>query len=209
MLTSSSSDDLRWDLRVRSFCHESLQPLSLLAKGGLFCLVRHLGHRIYAREPVGSTLIFAGDAKLHEPAQDDVESSTRQLFDVRNHSGAADRINRRPSSIVRFVSWLQRRHPDDAVTLQRISHHRAIARFEDVQRPRDAREEHRHLEREDWNHRRELVQHLAPCPAAGIAPGQCRQPTRDWLSLLRTRVSYMAFVSPFGHGASDALGATG
>ena len=75
---------------------------------------------------------------------------------MRDQPSAADPVDRRPSLVLRLESRLQQRHPDDPVIVQRVTHHLAIARLEDVERQVDARKQHGVRQREEgkggWEH---------------------------------------------------------
>jgi hypothetical protein len=72
--------------------------------------------------------------KTLQALQRDVESPVGQRLGVRDQPGAADGVDRRPSLVLGLESRLQQHHPDDPVVVQRVAHHRAIARLENVQR---------------------------------------------------------------------------
>ena len=98
------------------------------------------GSGVDVREPVRPAGVLAGDAELLDAAQHDVVAAVGERLGVGDHAGAADREDRRPALVVRLVARLQQHHADDAIALQRVGHHRAVARLEDVQRQEHVRE---------------------------------------------------------------------
>ena len=53
-----------------------------------------------------------------------------------DRAGAAERVDRRPAVVVLLVPGLEENDADRAARLQRVFHHLAVARLEDVQRQR-------------------------------------------------------------------------
>jgi len=94
------------------------------------------------RPPVRAGLVFAGDAEAIEAAENDVVAAVWKLFAMRDQSAAPDAVHRRPPFIVGFPPFAEQRHPDHAVGCERVGHHLAVPRLEDVERQKDPGEKH-------------------------------------------------------------------
>ena len=69
---------------------------------------------------------------------------------VSDDAAAADRVHGRASLVIVFPPRLQQHHPDHAIARDRVGHHLAVPRFEDVERQEHVGEEHNVGEREEW-----------------------------------------------------------
>ena len=83
--------------------------------------------------------------KPREPLQDDGVAAVGQLLVLDDASGAAHRVDGRTAFVFGLEPWAQSHHPDDAIALQRVGNHRAVARLENQQRPRGMRKQRRLL----------------------------------------------------------------
>ena len=134
-------------------------------------VVERLDDRLDAREPVGPAVVLAGDPELLEAAQHDVVAAVGEPLDVRDDARAADRVDRRPPLVVALPPGPQQHHADHAIAVERVGHHLAVARLEDVQRQetrwgrgrrsaagRDRRIGMRGEHRRQWQSNRQLAQ---------------------------------------------------
>src|ERR1051325_9691515 len=131
-----------WKLRFGAHAldcrgEHGLQQLTLMAQGLRLVRGHTLRDGVYNADAVRLALIFRRHPELLDAAQDDVVAAFAERLRVGDDAGAADVENRRPTLVVRFIAGAEQHHADDAIALQRIRRHRAIARLEDVQRKED------------------------------------------------------------------------
>jgi len=87
-------------------------------------------------------VILADDSKPFDSPQDDVEPPIVQALRVRDDAAAPDGIHRRTPLVVALPARPQQHHADHPIRVERVGHHVAIARLEDVERLKDVREKH-------------------------------------------------------------------
>jgi hypothetical protein len=93
-------------------------------------------------------VILPYDADTLHASQDDVVAAVVKALDVGDDAAAPDRKDRRPALVARFPFRLDQHHRNQAVALQDVRDHLAIARLEDVQREEHVRKQHHVRERE-------------------------------------------------------------
>jgi hypothetical protein len=131
----------------------------------------HLGDSI---EAAALARQLADDAEAMRRAQQEVEAAVGQPLVLRDEAGAADLVRRRIARHLPRSLGPHRDHPDPAVARERVLHHLAIARLEDVERDGALRQQHHVLEREERKPRRHARNILD-----GGSPR--RDPARPWM----------------------------
>ena len=92
------------------------------------------GERLDLRDAIRAAAILVRHAELFDPAQHDVVAAVVERLGMRDDAGTANRVDRRPALVVSLVARPQQHHADNPIAAQRVAHHLAISRLEDVQR---------------------------------------------------------------------------
>jgi len=119
---------------------EGEEPLLLRLNHRTVLLVPVLEHR-HGGDPVGALLHERADLHPGQPAQPDVEPASRESDLLLDDPGAGQGEEIGAAVVAPLPARPEEGHGDHPVAAQRILHHQAVARLEDVQGERGVRKE--------------------------------------------------------------------
>jgi len=130
------------------------QPLQLRAlkpdDGAIFRRGLAFCERLDGGAPIAAAVILLEDAKPIDAAKYDIVPAVGELFDVRHHTAAPDRIHGRLPFVIGFPARPQQDHSDQPIVGDSIGHHLAITRLENVQRQEHVWKQDDVWQRKDW-----------------------------------------------------------
>jgi hypothetical protein len=105
-------------------------------------VAQRLEDRLDVGDAVAAMVILLPHAELLEPAQHEVVAAIAGPVRVSDEPGAADLVDVRPPFVVPLPPRPQQHHSDNPIAIERVRHHVAVPRLEDVQRQAHIRKQH-------------------------------------------------------------------